>query len=169
MDHNAPPGVDVAIETLLLGLHRGRLTYRAAELALADEDHPDAAARRLAGFDDRAPAGDRLLHSTSWRFADGRIVLTYAALPDPDPRTAPALVPPAVAAIGAEALSPSPPHVDRADVVAHACRHLAFLRHTDPVVAAAAVHQPELWELLDAYRPAVAGSFVSPGGSTGRR
>ncbi|GAA2574511.1 hypothetical protein GCM10010435_57590 [Winogradskya consettensis] len=149
----------VAVETLLIGVHDGHLTYRAAEEGLADNEHPDAAARRLAGFG--SPLGSlgsgRLIHSTSWRFDAGRIVLTYAALPDPDPATAQRF--PASGAMTATgtALDPSPPHVDRADVIAHAARHLAFLHRTDPAVAEAALEQPPLWALLDAYQPDVAG------------
>ena len=56
------------------------------------------------------------LHSTSWRFAAGQIVLTYAALPDPDPSTAAVLHPPHEPARGADPLTPSPPQVDQADV-----------------------------------------------------
>lgn len=150
------PGVAVAVETLLLGVHNGHLTYRAVERHLLDNEHPDTAALRLAGFVGGVSDG-RMLHSTSWRFAAGRIVLTYAALPDPDPRTAAFLEPPTGPAAGAGPLTPSPAHVEHADVVVHACRHLAFLHHTDPVIRAAAAQQPTLWALLDAHQPDVAG------------
>jgi hypothetical protein len=140
-----------AVETLLLGVHAGRLTYRRAQRDLPDNEHPDHTARQLAGLT------AEMLHSTSWRFAEGRIVLTYAALPDPEPATATVLDPATLVVIGTDPLTPSPPAVDAADVVAHACRHLAFLRHTDPVVAAASRFHPQLWTLLDAHRPDVAG------------
>jgi hypothetical protein len=150
----------VVVETLLLGAHDGHLTCRAAEEGLADNEHPDAAARRLAGFG--SPFGStgsgRLIHSTSWRFDAGRIVLTYAALPDPDPATALRFPAGGATAARGTALDPSPPHVDRADVIAHAARHLAFLHRTDPAVAGAAIEHPSLWTLLDAYQPDVAGS-----------
>ena len=146
----------VAVETFLLGVHAGRLTYRAAHHDLLDDEHPDDIARHLAGFTAGGPDG-RLVHSTSWRFATGRIVLTYAALPDPHPAGATILPPAAPIAIGSDPLAPSPPAVAAADVVSHACRHLAFLHRTDPVVAAASRRHPRLWDLLDAYRPAVAG------------
>ncbi len=145
------------VETLLLGVHDGHLTYRTAHQALLGTEHPDSTARRLAGLTTNEPDDGRMLHSTSWRFAAGRIILTYAALPDPEPATASPLGPPAPLAMGTDPLTPSPPAVDAADVVGHACRHLAFLRHTDPVVAAASRWNPGIWELLDAYRPDVAG------------
>jgi hypothetical protein len=155
------PGVAVAVETLLLGMHDGRLTWRLAEQFLTDDEHPDAAALRLAGFGDSDTMG-RVLHSTSWRFADGRIVLTYAALPDPDPRTATVFELPEPTPGGGDALSPSPPHVASTAVVAHACRHLAFLSRTDRVIAHAATANPQLWALLDAHRPDVAGLLHQP-------
>lgn len=150
-------GATVAVETLLLGMRDGRLTYRATQQDLADNEHPDAAALRLACFDGDTAADGRVLHSTSWRFAAGRIVLTYAALPDPDPSAAAVLRAPAAPAIGLDPVTPSPPHVAQADVVMHACRHLAFLRHTDPVVADASRLHPPLWRLLERYGPDVAG------------
>lgn len=149
------PGATVAVETLLLGVRGGRLTYRTARQDLADNEHPDTAALRLARFDNDADG--RVLHSTSWRFTTGRIVLTYAALPDPDPATATILHAPAEPARGADPVTPSPPHLMQADVVVHACRHLAFLRRTDPVVAAASRIHPPLWDLLDEYGPDLAG------------
>lgn len=156
------PGVPVSVETLLLGMRSGRLTYRAAECHLGDNEHPDTAALRLAGFAGARPGDGRVLHSTSWRFAEGRIVLTYAALPDPEPATATLLGPPTTPAGSADPLAPSPPQVDQPEVAAHACRHLAFLRHTDPAVAAAGRLNPRLWALLDAHRPDVAGRLREP-------
>lgn len=169
----------VAVETLLLGARDGRLTCRVFRQDLSGSEHPDAAALRLAGFADGGRreggggeggggegegggggGGGGILHSTSWRFAAGQIVLTYAALPDPDPRGA-AVVEPALApAGGGDPLVPSPPRVEQAEVVEHACRHLAFLRRTDPIVALASAEQYRIWALLDAYRPDVAGQRV---------
>lgn len=174
MDHSAPPattpvpdgttssGAGVAVEMLLLGAHDGHLTYRTTRRDLRDNEHPDAAARRLAGFIGGRPPDGGILHSTSWRFTAGQIVLTYAALPDPDPSTAAVLHPPAPPARSTDPLAPSPPRLEQADVVAHACRHLAFLNHTDPTVTAAGRRNPELWKLLDRYRPAVAGRLPEP-------
>lgn len=155
------PGVAVAVETLLLGVHDGRLTYRIAQRDLSDSEHPDAAALRLAGFPADRPDDGRMLHSTSWRFSAGQIVLTYAALPDPDPSTATVIEPPTRPAVSPDLLTPSPPTVAEADVVAHACRHLAFLHHTDSAIAAASRSHPRLWALLGDYRPDVAGLLPS--------
>ncbi|MGX6604532.1 hypothetical protein ACWKSP_20720 [Micromonosporaceae bacterium Da 78-11] len=155
------PGAAVAVETLLLGVHDGHLTYRIAQRDLSDSEHPDAAALRLAGFPADRPDDGRMLHSTSWRFSAGQIVLTYAALPDQEPSTASVLEPSTCPAVSANLLTPSPPAVAEADVVAHACRHLAFLHHTDPAIAAASRFHPLLWVLLNAYRPDVAGLLPS--------
>ena len=150
-------GVLVTVESLLLGTSDGLLTYRRAEQDLGDDETPDAAARRLAGFAAGGPVEGRMLHSTSWRFAPGRIVLTYVALFDPDPRGAAIVRPLDEPARGTGPLEPSPPQIAEHDVVMHACRHLAFLRQTDPVVATASRANPVLWALLRAYEPDVAG------------
>ncbi|MEU4160463.1 hypothetical protein [Actinoplanes sp. NPDC026670] len=140
------------VEVFRLGVRGARLTYRVSEHRLSGDVHPDDLARRLAG------SGQvDMLHSTSWRFDAGRIVLTYVTLPDPDPGDAVELDPATPLAAGDDPLSPSPAVADRAAVAAHACRHLAFLRHTDPVIAATAQRQPRLWELLAGFRPNVAG------------
>lgn len=140
------------VEVFRLGMRDARLTYRVSQHRLTGDVHPDVVARRLAG------SGQvDVLHSTSWRFEAGRILLTYVALPDPDPRDAVTLDPSAEIAAGEDPLSPSPERIERSAVAAHACRHLAFLRHTDPVVASAASLQPRLWELISAFQPDVAG------------
>lgn len=138
------------VEAVLLGARSGRLYFRTVGRRLGDGEHPDACARDLAG------PGVSLLHSTSWRYMAGEIVLTYAALPDPSPGGVP--VPDIPTTPATDPLAPSPAEVRPEAVAAHACRHLAFLRHTDPTVA---THATELWDLIDAFTPALAGSYLS--------
>ncbi|BCB84198.1 hypothetical protein [Phytohabitans suffuscus] len=145
------PGVRARVESVLLSARGGRLCFRTVCGPLGDGEHPDACARSLAGH------GVGLLHSTSWRHSAGGIVLTYVALPDPDPSAPVEPVLDLPATRGPDPLSPSPEAVLPVDVAAHACRHLAFLRHTDPQVAAAATGARELWDLIDVFTPAVAG------------
>lgn len=140
-----------AVETVLLSARAGQLCFRIVSRPLRTDEHPDACARSLAGVSEGA-----LLHSSSWRYAGGGIVLTYVALPDPDPAAQVSPVPDLPPARGADPLAPSPAVVRPVDVAVHACRHLAFLRHTDPVVAAYAARAGELWDLIDAFTPAVA-------------
>lgn len=147
------------VETVLLSAGHGQVWYqvRQADLGAAA---PDEVARRLSGLAAGDAAG--LLHSTSWRFEAGRVVLTYAALPDPVPgpclRPVPLL--PRSASVGP--LAPSPELVSTDDVAAHACRHLAYLRHTDPLVRRRAQAAPQLWALIDEFVPAVAGLLLQP-------
>jgi hypothetical protein len=134
------------------------LRYRTRTAVLDGGRHPDEVARDLAGL-----GGDRagLLHSTSWRFQRDRVVLTYAALPDPDPAGAVA-VPVDGGATSDDPLAPAPLRIGAGDVAAHACRHLAYLRHTDPLVAERAGTAPGLWRLIAAFTPTVAGLLVQP-------
>jgi len=151
----------VTVETVLLGVVGGELRYRVRAEPLPDGGHPDTLARELAGFSagDADPA--RLLHSTSWRFAGGAVVLTYAALPDPRPAGAiPLELRPVPYAV--DPLAPTGARFSARDVAVHACRHLAYLRQTDPVVALTAAAVPELWGLLGSLDPTVAGLLVQP-------
>jgi len=145
------PGVRARVETVLLSARGGRLCFRTVSRPLGDGEHPDACARSLAG------PGVALLHSTSWRHTADGIVLTYVALPDRDLTVTVEPVLDLPATRGPDPLTPSPAVVRPVDVAAHACRHLAFLRHTDPQVAGAAIGARELWDLIDVFTPAVAG------------
>jgi hypothetical protein len=145
------PGVRALVETVLLSARGGELHFRTVARRLDDGEHPDSCARSLAG------PGVGLLHSTSWRYTDGGIVLTYAGLPDPDHTARAEPVPDLPAIRGTDPLTPSPPGVREVDVAAHACRHLAFLRHTDPQVAGTIAEATEIWDLIDVFTPAVAG------------
>jgi hypothetical protein len=52
-----------------------------------------------------------------------------------------------------------PCHVRPVDVAVHACRHLAYLRYTDDLIAACAEAAPNLWDHLGRFTPAVAASI----------
>jgi hypothetical protein len=179
------PGVRAHVETVLLSARGGQLCFRTVSRPLGTGEHPDACARSLAsreagssrsrersdrlgssrpsgvvserGERDQQGPGVRLLHSTSWRHTEGGIVLTYVALPDPDPAVPAEPVLDLPPTHGPDPLTPSPAVVRPVDVAAHACRHLAFLRHTDPQVAGATAGVRELWDLIDVFTPAVAG------------
>jgi hypothetical protein len=135
----------VVVEVLLLRLEQDRIAYRSGRTTAAPGADLDAVALALAGLED-----DAVLHSTSWRREDDRLVVTYAALPDPRPDLpAEPLVAPAVVA-GSTPLAPSPEQLHEHHVAAHAVRHLADLAVRDGVVAAAAARHPALWAAVAA-------------------
>ena len=140
----------VNVELLLLGVAGNELTFRVRSVRLAADGCPDPVARALAGFDGATPSG-ALIHSTSWRAQHHGVVLTYAALPDPSPAGARLLSPVAGIVGSTDLLAPSPAVIGHANVAAHACRHLAFLRQTDPAVAAAAAELPAIWSHIDSF------------------
>jgi hypothetical protein len=147
-------GVPVTVELMLLGAHDGALTYRRLAVPLPRGVEPDAVARRALG--ERLGPGS-VLHSTSWRFDQDRLVITYAVAPDPDPAAAGRLVADTVAR-GADGRHPSP-EADHSEVAAHACRHLAFLMATDAAVAEASRARPALWRLISEFTPRIAGEL----------
>jgi hypothetical protein len=156
------------VETVLLSVNANRLAFRVLRRRLPRGTHPDELARRLAGL---GPDDGGLLHSTSWRF-DGAVVLTYAALPDPTPEGATPLDLARPTPYPVDPLAPGRIHLTAHDIAVHACRHLSFLRRTDPLVASAAIGgadhhgadgQPELWNAIDPYEPGLAGALGGPG------
>lgn len=91
---------------------------------------PDDAARSLALDAD-------VLHSTSWRWYDGTVLLTYVAVDvlgrNPAPVTGHHVL------TSLDTTSPTPSGLTIDHVVVHAVRHLDYLRQTDPVIATKAV------------------------------
>ena len=150
----------MVVEALLLRrLEDGLLAYRRVTGEAAPDADLDRVALELAGALDGLAGA--VLHSTSWRVErPGRLVVTYAALPDPDAdRPAVPLLEPAVV-VGPTSLRPSPEVLHAHHVAAHAVRHLCDLAERDPVVRAAAALQPALWDAVarTAARTPAAGS-----------
>ncbi len=151
---------DVQIEVVLLSVSHGRLAWRVVRGDLPGGVRPDARARQLAGLE-AGGAMDVVVHSTSWRPTSGRLVLTYAVLPDPDPTSA-RPVPAGVRIVcSGDASAPTPPAVDVEHVLAHALRHLSLVARTSPDVVAATAAHPLLWEAVLAHAPDVAGELVT--------
>lgn len=142
-------GHPVAVEVIVL--RRGP-AYRRRVAALPAGRDPEELAAELAG-------DVELLHSTSWRWdAAWGLLLTYAALPDPDPAGTPAVpLTDLTVAAGTDPLRPAPAGVAVDRVAAHAVRHLALLRRTDPVVAGVLTGHPDLDAEIAAADPVPAG------------
>ena len=96
-----------------------------------------------------------VVHSTSWRHEDGRLVLTYIAVLAAGPPPAAGLVArPASPGAPARGGPTTPPVIlDVDQVLNHALRHLAWLQRDDPAVAA---------ELDQAWASALAGHRPAP-------
>ncbi|MGJ7441750.1 hypothetical protein [Aquipuribacter sp. MA13-6] len=152
-----PAAPSVQVEVLLLRSGRdGGVAYRTVRRRLDGDADPDLVAAA-------ACDGDRVrvLHSTSWRHVAGEgVVLTYAALPDPDlAADSSPLVAPAVVSSG-DPLRPTPEQLHPHHVAAHAVRHLAELAGRDPAVRTAAEGawdeaERELWRRVVALAPLV--------------
>jgi hypothetical protein len=160
---------EVHIEVLVLSVspHDDELRWRVVSGELPAGCSPDARARELAGLDSPAPPAT-VVHSTSWRPTAGGLILTYAVLPDPDPRwdSVHAVPPRAHIVCSAEAAAPTPPVVAIEHVLAHALRHLSLVAQTSPAVMAAIETQPTLWQAVLEHMPDVAGQLVDAGAGT---
>jgi hypothetical protein len=148
----------ILVEVVLLSECGGVLRYRARREALGRGVHPDDLAVGLTGLTLCTPGA--FLHSTSWRYEDGMLVLSYVALPDQVPlATRPVNVDAMV--VSNSPLVPSPCAVELDAVAAHACRHLALLPTTDPVAVEAAAAAPQLWALIGKLPAGDAGGIGS--------
>jgi hypothetical protein len=106
-------------------------------VGLAKSEQPgDHVLRALAWY----PLAVRLVHSTSWRFEQGDVVLTYVAVvdePERLPRESLVAVPVARTELARGGATGAPGSIEVAQVLEHALRHLAWLLRDDPVVGAA--------------------------------
>ena len=102
-----------------------------------------------------------LAHSTSWRFENGSVVLTYiAAVKPPETLNAYLEEAPVVRADLARGNAfEAPPEIGIAQVVEHACRHLAWLIKDDEAVAEAI---PDWARYLGTFAPEPFRSFGTP-------
>ena len=99
------------------------------------------------------PLRPRVVHSTSWRYEEGRIVLTYIVVVE----ATDGLPPGSLEAVEVqraevdrgESMAP-PESIHLAAVLEHALRHLSWLIREDAAIAAAL---PSWSGVLDAYRP----------------
>ncbi len=102
-----------------------------------------------------------LVHSTSWRLDEGRLVLTYIVVVPPPRELNENLADEPVVHTDlarGDALAP-PTEIDVTQVLEHAFRHLAWLVKDDDAVGAAL---PDWMAFLDAYEPQPFRAFGPP-------
>jgi hypothetical protein len=99
-----------------------------------------------------------VVHSTSWRYDDGRLILTYVAVVERAGELSDDLVEEPIARTElarGDALRP-PTEIATGQVVEHALRHLSLLVRDDPAIGAALAR----WRtLLDGYAPEAFRAF----------
>jgi hypothetical protein len=116
--------MQAVLELVAARVDRDQVRFMLARRACSGGTDPDDIAQE--GMDAQFPTLPRdrvVLHSTSWRYGDGILTLTYLGYSDELPLSElPLMLPP-----------DARPNGDDADsVVAHAIRHLAFLIRQDP-------------------------------------
>jgi hypothetical protein len=95
----------------------------------------------------------RVVHSTSWRHEEGRVVLSYIAVVEPPASLPPGTLvatPVARADLARGDATAPPPEIGVLQVIEHALRHLSWLVKDDPAIGEAL---PDWRELLDGYQP----------------
>jgi hypothetical protein len=99
------------------------------------------------------PLSPRVVHSTSWRYEEGRIVLTYVVVVDPPKHLPPnslELVPVKRSDLARGSSMGPAESITVEAVLEHAVRHLAWLSRDDPAIATVLAD----WsEALEGYHP----------------
>jgi hypothetical protein len=144
--------MQATVELILARVDGDRLRYLVTRHTCGARTDPDARAhaamiRMFRGVSLRRA----VVHSTSWRYEDGVLILTYLGYCDELPfQDLPLLLPLDAPVNGA----------DVSAVAAHAVRHLAFLSRRDPVIRRRLSR--EAISYLDRCDPALAGR-IYPG------
>ena len=140
--------MQAVLELIAARVDDGQIRFMVARRACASGVDPDDIATE--GLDElfpQLPPKGVVLHSTSWRYADGVLTLTYLGYSEDLPLSRlPLTLSPDVRANGDDGDS----------VVAHAIRHLAFLAAEEPDKYARAL-DPETIDFLRGIEPDVAG------------
>jgi hypothetical protein len=95
----------------------------------------------------------QIVHSTSWRYEEGRIVLTYVVVVEPPgvlPPDSLELAPIERSDLARGAATAPPDSITVNAVLEHAVRHLAWLNREDPAIA---TELAEWSDVLDEYAP----------------
>lgn len=121
-------------------------------------EHPLDTVRRIV---EGTIEGVRLLHSTSWRFERGAVVLSFVVVIDPEAVGDMDQAPVVRLELARSTSHEAPPAIDHGQVVEHGLRHLAWLVAEDEAVSAAldggwhsmlAAYIPEPFRQLDGGR-----------------
>jgi hypothetical protein len=152
----APEVVTQRLEILTIALRHGKLIWlkpihaSSLQIGLPRSAQPSQVVLEALAWYPLAP---RVVHSTSWRYASGSVVLTYVAVVDPPVNLPPGSLEDVVIERTelARGSSLAPPDaISVAAVLEHALRHLSWLIRDDPAIAAALA----TWvEVLADYQP----------------
>ena len=154
----SPQFVAQTLEVLPVGLHSGALFWlkpihaESLRIGLGPTAKPaDTVLDVLKWY----PLEPHVVHSTSWRHAEGRVILTYlAAIATPDKLPPDSLVrlPVQRAELARGEAMAAPKTIGVEAVLEHALRHLSWLIKDDPAVMAT----------LDKWKPALAAFEPEP-------
>jgi hypothetical protein len=138
-----PDGIDVEgpvqAEVFVVWLHDDRLELTgpcgAAPwlIEIGETDHPVEVVDRLVRDAIGPPV---LVHSTSWRRDHGGVILSFVVVIEPALVGSMASAPVVRVDLARSEATTAPREIAHAQVVEHGLRHLAWLVHDDPVVAA---------------------------------
>jgi hypothetical protein len=152
----SPELVAQSLEILPVGLDEGKLFWLrpihapSLRVGISKSAEPSQVVLDVvASYDLHA----QIVHSTSWRYEDGRIVLTYVVVVEPPgvlPPDSLELAPIERSDLARGAATAPPDSITVNAVLEHAVRHLAWLNREDPAIASELAD----WSgVLDEYAP----------------
>lgn len=155
-----PDGLDVAgpvqAELFVLWLNGDRVELTGPDgsapwiLEIGESEHPVEVVARVV----RDVIGEPILvHSTSWRRDRGAVILSFVVVIGAESVGSMATAPIGRAELARSEATAAPRTIDHGQVMEHGLRHLAWLVHDDPVVAA---------ELSPAWATVLAGYVPEP-------
>ena len=152
----SPEFVAQSLEVFPVGLHDGALFWLrpvhapSLRVGISKSAEPSQVVLDLVGL---YSLHARVVHSTSWRYAEGRIVLTYVVVVDSPQELPPdsLQVAPVERSDLARGAAMAPPESITVNaVLEHAVRHLAWLWRNDPAISTALT---DWWGVLEGYGP----------------
>lgn len=145
-----------SLEVLLIALEDGAPVWLKPEhadslrIGLPATARPGDVVLDTLGWYDLTP---RVVHSTSWRHEEGRVVLSYVAVVEPPPTLPPGTLvrtPVGRADLARGGATAPPREIGVLQVIEHALRHLSWLVQDDPAIGEAL---PDWVPVLEAYQP----------------
>jgi hypothetical protein len=152
----SPELVAQSLEVLPVGLRDGKLFWlrpvhaHSLRVGISRSAEPSQIVLDVVAW---YPLLPRVVHSTSWRYEEGRIVLTYVVVVDPPqhlPQNSLELVPVKRSDLARGSSMGPAESITVEAVLEHAVRHLAWLSRDDPAIATVLA---DWFEALEGYQP----------------
>lgn len=160
--------MNLKLEIFFTKLHTNKVIYHKHTVDITDnETNPDEIVSKIIGQETKETPNmiddNFVIHSTSWRYEENGIILTYIAYSDnialANHPTKELLVKNFKIAKSENSKIPRPKEIKEENVLSHAIRHLGFLIKTDEREKYTKAISPENIKMLEQAYPTLAGKI----------